>query len=69
MNYIADHTGVSIKFPIAAALETSVEREVWHLKGASWSKLKAALSFFDWKLDEGTAEEALCFFSETNGII
>ena len=35
LNYIADHKGVSIKLPIAAVLETSVEREVWHLKGAS----------------------------------
>ena len=64
LNYIADHKGVSIKLPIAAVLETSVEREVWHLKGASWKKLQTALSSFDWKLNEGTAEEALLFFLE-----
>ena len=39
LNYIADHKDVSIKLPIAAVPEASMEREVWHLKGASWIKL------------------------------
>ena len=29
---ISDHKAVSAKLPIAAVLEASVEREVWHLK-------------------------------------
>ena len=61
---ITDHKAVLLKLPIAPVLETSFEREVWHLKGASWSKLQAALAEFDWKLNEGTAEEALLFFLE-----
>ena len=57
LNYIADHKAVSAKLPIAAVLEASVEREVWHLKGASWKKLQEALSSFDWKLNNTSAEK------------
>ena len=34
LNRIADHKALLIKLPIAPVLETSIEREVWHLEGS-----------------------------------
>ena len=36
MSYVADHKGILIKLPFAETLETSFEREVWHLASADW---------------------------------
>ena len=62
---IADHKGVLIKLPFPEVLENFIEREVWILREADWTSLKASLGNFDWhQLGRGTAEDALNLFLE-----
>ena len=65
MPYVADHKGVWIKLPFPEVLETSFDREVWHLASADWKRLKQVLLDIDWlPFNDGTAEDALAFFLE-----
>ena len=63
--YIADHKGVLIKLPCQEILESTFEREVWHLAGADWTGLQTELENTDWQaLSQGSAEDALGIFQE-----
>ena len=65
MPYVADHKGLWLKLPFPEVLETSFEREVWHLRSADWKSLQKTLGEMDWKnLRTGTAEDALVYFLE-----
>jgi len=62
---IADHNGVLVKLRLPIPKGITIERKVWHFRGAAWHNLRCELKAQNWRrLTCGSVDNAMDYFVE-----